>query len=147
MKELVQNAKIVIIVSHDINFIEKNCTKAIWLDGGTIKAFGDAASIANQYRLEASPKKKKKIIADLKKTESKISEEVIINVADVGVRYNLSGKEIWALKDIAFTVKKGEIVGIIGNNGAGKSTLCKVLSKILKQDEGRVEVNGEVAAS
>ncbi|MDO7786859.1 ABC transporter ATP-binding protein [Desulforamulus aquiferis] len=146
MKELVQNAKIVIIVSHDINFIEKNCTKAIWLDGGTIKAFGDAASIANQYRLEASPKKKKKIIADLKKTESKISEEVIINVADVGVRYNLSGKEIWALKDIAFTVKKGEIVGIIGNNGAGKSTLCKVLSKILKQDEGRVEVNGEVAA-
>jgi len=59
-----------------------------------------------------------------------------------------SGKEpkkiIQALKDVSFKVKKGEIVGIIGENGSGKSTLLRVIAGIYRQDEGEVNVSGKI---
>lgn len=55
-------------------------------------------------------------------------------------------EDFWALKDINFEVKQGEIVGIIGKNGAGKSTLLKILSRITDPTEGRIELNGRVSS-
>ena len=53
---------------------------------------------------------------------------------------------LWALKDVTFNVKKGEILGVIGRNGAGKSTLLKILSRITAPTSGRVVIEGRVAS-
>ncbi len=55
-------------------------------------------------------------------------------------------KEFWALKDISFKVKKGEIVGIIGRNGAGKTTLLKILSRITPPTNGKIKIRGRIAS-
>jgi len=57
-----------------------------------------------------------------------------------------SDTDLWALKDVSFEVKQGEVVGIIGRNGAGKSTLLKILSRITQPTSGRVALHGRVAS-
>ncbi|MCB5388781.1 ABC transporter ATP-binding protein [Blautia glucerasea] len=56
------------------------------------------------------------------------------------IQYN----EFWALKNVTFTVEKGDRVGILGLNGAGKSTLLKVISGVFKPTEGHVEKHGKI---
>lgn len=91
-------------------------------------------------------------------------EEHAIEVHDLGIRFrrNRRGRrsfkdlfagstrrtrpgEFWALRDVSFTVRHGESIGVVGRNGQGKSTLLKLVAGVLLPDEGLVTVNAGVA--
>lgn len=93
-----------------------------------------------------------------------MSSDTVISVQGVSKRYRIfdsswvrlrcalspspasHAREVWALRDVSFEVKRGEAVGIIGRNGSGKSTLLELIAGTLKPTEGVVEVPGRVAA-
>jgi lipopolysaccharide transport system ATP-binding protein len=63
-----------------------------------------------------------------------------------GIRHEDRSQIFWALQDVSFEVRQGEVMGVIGRNGAGKSTLLKVLSRITAPTAGRVELTGRVGS-
>lgn len=77
----------------------------------------------------------------------RLSADRITSMKEYVVRMvtgRLQYKEFWALRNVSFSVKKGEVLGVIGHNGAGKSTLLKVISGILRPTEGSVTVQGNI---
>ena len=77
----------------------------------------------------------------------KISYDRIQSIKEYVVqllRGKIKYEEFWALRDVSFTVDRGEVLGIIGHNGAGKSTLLKIIAGILKPTSGSVSVQGTV---
>ena len=94
-----------------------------------------------------------------------VAGDVAIRVENVSMMFNLSREkvdslkeyivkalkrqlyydEFWALSDVSFEVKKGEVFAVMGFNGAGKSTLLKIIAGVFKPTKGRVEVNGLIA--
>jgi len=66
--------------------------------------------------------------------------------ADQPVQSPPEDGHVWALKNVSFRVKQGEVIGIIGRNGAGKSTLLKILSRITDPTEGRIVITGRVGS-
>lgn len=77
----------------------------------------------------------------------RLSADRITSMKEYVVRMltgRLQYKDFWALRNVSFSVEKGEVLGVIGHNGAGKSTLLKVISGILRPTEGSVTVQGNI---
>jgi lipopolysaccharide transport system ATP-binding protein len=74
-------------------------------------------------------------------------EDPYEKITDVNNREDSGSNDyVWALQDINFSVKQGEVLGIIGRNGAGKSTLLKILSKVTSPTKGNIKVKGRIAS-
>ena len=91
--------------------------------------------------------------------------EIVVNVENLSILFNLNKEKIdnlkeyvikimtrklhftefWALRDVSFSIEKGERLGVLGFNGAGKSTLLKSVAGVLKPSKGKVEVKGVIA--
>lgn len=86
---------------------------------------------------------------DMNRTWAKIrgKEDPYLKIGAVNDRSSSASSDyVWALKDMNFEVKRGEIVGIIGKNGAGKSTLLKILSRVTSPTTGCIKVGGRMAS-
>lgn len=76
-----------------------------------------------------------------------LSQEKVDNLKEYVIKSlkgQISYNEYWALKDVTFSLKKGDRLGILGMNGAGKSTLLKVIAGVLKATEGSVTTRGKI---
>ncbi len=166
LKELIGRSKLVILVTHNMDFAEKFCTRTIWLHQGTVFADGMPDEVIKKYMGSSlyAPRKKKRIT--LKETVAQSGKQEIVSVKAAGVKFMLEStffesvqskfnagknnkdvkKELWALKDVSFKVREGDILGIIGPNGAGKTTLCRALCGILKPDAGIIRTDSRITA-
>lgn len=103
-------------------------------------------NLSKQYRIGARRqgyKTFREAIVDTAKAPFRLARSLLSAPSSL---LSFADDTIWALKDVSFEVKRGEVVGIIGRNGAGKSTLLKVLSKITEPTKGRVELKGRVGS-
>lgn len=91
----------------------------------------------------------KTIVVDNVSMRFNLATERVDSLKDLIIKklkfQSVSFEEFWALKDISFTVDKGESCALIGANGSGKSTMLKIISGILAPTKGHVEVNGSIA--
>lgn len=81
------------------------------------------------------------VIMTVIRSPFKFAKEKVKNVTGIGTK-----EEFWALNDVNFNIKPGEVVGIIGRNGAGKSTLLKILTGITPPTTGEIKMRGRVAS-
>ncbi len=110
----------------------------------------DAQRISKLYRL--GPGRRHNTLRDLlaEKVSSRVRSRKALSPDEVApdnsTKRPAGGEQLWALRDVSFQVRHGEVVGLIGSNGAGKSTLLKILSRIVEPTSGHARIRGKLGS-
>ncbi len=96
-------------------------------------------NLGKQYRIGTSPERYR----TLRDSLMRVAKNPLSTVRG---KFGSSNDTIWALKNVSFEVRRGQVLGVIGRNGAGKSTLLKVLSRVTEPTEGYAEIHGRVGS-
>ncbi len=121
----------VLLISHDLKSIQKYCHRIAVLRSGKTLAVGDTKMI-----IQKTKDRYKKAIKNTKTEKTNKKSNSILNVKNLCKTYGSGRGSVSALKNITFTLCKGETLGIIGESGSGKTTLVKTILNILRRDSG-----------
>ncbi len=160
----------VILISHDLRLIKNYCDRVMIMRHGELIESGKVSQVfgnpqedytkglinciptlkTDVYRLPTLDNFKQ---SDRKKELDKYTGEVILDVQSINKTYKSkkglfgsSVKVTQAVSDVSFSLRQGEILGLVGQSGCGKSTLSKIVVGMLKQDSGRIYYKGDVVS-
>ncbi len=102
--------------------------------------------LSKQYRIGARKQAYRTLRDTLGESLSRPARRLRSAFGGPPIEKRVKHEQIWALEDISFTVRTGEVVGVIGRNGAGKSTLLKILSRITEPTRGYADIRGRVGS-
>jgi lipopolysaccharide transport system ATP-binding protein len=104
----------------------------------------EVEGLGKRYRIGAPQERYRTLRDHLARTARGVAHGAAAMLRGVGRRRD--ERNVWALRDVAFTVKSGEVLGVIGRNGAGKTTLLKILSRITEPTAGEARIRGRVGS-
>ncbi|HIH69652.1 ATP-binding cassette domain-containing protein [Methermicoccus shengliensis] len=123
----------IVLVSHLPEVIAYVSDRVLWLEEGKVRAKGEPLEVLREFLSEMPP------AAPLPPMRS---DETLLRGNGLAKRYRLlSAGEVLNMRDIGISVRRGEILGIVGNSGGGKTTLMKMLAGVLSPDAGSVQFN------
>lgn len=144
----------ILFISHDLGLVHSLCDRAIVMQGGNVVESGSAEEVFvhpkeayTKQLIAAIPKCEKAAGERLFSTQSE--PEYILKAEHLSVGFD-GKKSLFkrqaprteVLRDVSFSMKKGEVLGLVGESGCGKTTLAKVLLGLQKADEGQVSLSG-----
>ena len=141
-----QHGVSLIIVSHDLDVIRRVTDKVLVMEKGVAVEVGDTRSVLSAPR-HSYTKKLLDAIPHTPKPDTfrfaDTSAPVCLNVSGIRVTYRLEGRPFTAVDNVSFKVKRGEVLGVVGESGCGKTTLSHAIVRLVSMDAGEVYLNDE----
>jgi len=137
----------VMFITHDFGVVAEVADRILVMQHGKVVETGTADQILNRPEAPYTRALIRAIPSLTPRSRTPIEGTPILKVEDLDKTYRQSGllakgREIHAAKDVSFTLKRGETIGIVGESGSGKSTVARMIVRLLQPDGGRIDLHG-----